>query len=125
MELFNQTGEVIQQASRRGAEMAMLSIDHPDIIRFILSKYVPDDRNTRILDEYGIDSGHLSKILTDNQLTHMNISVVITDKFMEAVRDNKEWFFISPSSKSIVGRMEARELFQLLAKTAWGSGDPG
>ncbi len=103
MGLYDQTGEVISQASRRGAQMGILNIDHPDIRDFIQYKSELDDRNKRIFDEYGKKES-LKKVLADSQLTHFNLSVAITDEYM-ATGDY--------------------EILELIAENAWKNGDPG
>ncbi len=117
MSLFDQTGEVISQASRRGAQMGMLSIDHPDVETFINIKNKLDGRNIRLVEEYqrnlknaglGTDGeGYfeiMRKTLADDQLTHFNISIAITDEYMTG---------------------ENKELLEQIAKNAWNNGDPG
>lgn len=114
MGLYDQTGEVISQASRRGAQMGILNIDHPDIRDFIQYKSELDDRNTRILEEYSANFGQgegndrnlwlLHKTLADSQLTHFNLSVAVTDDYM-ATGDY--------------------EILELIAENAWKNGDPG
>jgi ribonucleoside-diphosphate reductase alpha chain len=123
MSLFDQTGEVISQASRRGAQMAILDIEHPDIETFVNIKNSLDGRNIRLISEYkrnlenvGLDTNGdayfetMKKTLADDQLTHFNISVAITDNFMARVVDDDE---------------EAVALLQLIAKNAHNNGDPG
>lgn len=138
MSLFDQTGEVIQQASRRGAQIGIMNISHPDIEKFIDFKSTLNSRNTRLMEEYdrnlhmikGSINGTkyakvLEKTLLDDQLTHFNISVLLTDEFMKAVENNEEWELISPSTKKPVKKVNARELLYKMAKRAWESGDPG
>lgn len=138
MTLFDQTGEVIQQASRRGAQMGILNIDHPDIEKFIGFKSQPDARNKRLLEEYDRNlktvSGNLKgtkyhkvleKTLLDDQLTHFNISVMLTDAFMVAVKFDGSWNLVSPSTKEVVKTLKARDLLKMMASQAWESGDPG
>ncbi len=123
MSLFDQTGEVISQASRRGAQMGILDIEHPDIERFVNIKNSLDGRNVRLLDEYkrnlnnaGLDTDGteyfqiMRKTLADDQLTHFNISVAITDSFMAKVIDDDE---------------ESVDLLRMIAKNAHTNGDPG
>jgi ribonucleoside-diphosphate reductase alpha chain len=113
MGLYDQTGEVISQASRRGAQMGILNIDHPDIRDFIQYKNELDDRNTRIVKEFQRAKGRelnphtmmtLHKTLADSQLTHFNLSVAVTDDYM-ATGDY--------------------EILELIAESAWKNGDPG
>lgn len=138
MSLFDQTGEVISQASRRGAQMGMLDIDHPDIEEFISFKSSLNSRNKRLLSEYLINleknkldkKGEkyfkvLTKTLEDDQLTHFNISVVLTDEFMMAVINDDDWDLISRLDGSVVKTVRARDLLRLIAETSWKSGDPG
>jgi ribonucleoside-diphosphate reductase alpha chain len=138
MSLFDQTGEVIQQASRRGAQIGIMNVDHPDIEKFIDFKSVPNHRNERLLDEYHKNLASvngtlkntkyydvLRKTLLEDQLTHFNISVLLSDDFMEAVEKDKNWNLISRADGSVVRKVKASELFKRIAKQAWVSGDPG
>lgn len=133
MELFNDTGELIQQNSRRAAQMGILDARHPDIFEFIECKSELSEKNQRILDElkhYKSDSdedfeGTLERVLLSNQLTYFNISVMLTDSFMEAVRDDLDWHLISPKSGRVVDTTRARLLLRAIATRAWKSGDPG
>jgi ribonucleoside-diphosphate reductase alpha chain len=150
MELFDQTGEVIKQASRRGAQMGMMHISHPDIVKFIKHKATLNKRNNRIMQELknkaGYTSGHknltelgykdesynisdtVDKVegtLLENQLSHFNISVIIPDSFMEAVKNGDDWELVSPQTGEVVEVVSATHLLHLIARNAWESGDPG
>lgn len=148
MELFNHTGEVIAQASRRGAQMGVLNVDHPDIESFIEFKSTPNAQNERYIrqirkafehdleeadlveDQYDYFSAWynadtVKSILTDNQLTHFNISVGITDEFMGAVIKDEEWDLLGITDGRIKKTVRARSLMRKIAKAAWRSGDPG
>jgi ribonucleoside-diphosphate reductase alpha chain len=138
MSLFDQTGEVISQASRRGAQIGLLDCDHPDIEKFIDFKATLNSRNKRLLSEYyrnlevaELDrrrKGYfnvLEKTLQDDQLTHFNISVSLTDEFMEAVASDSAWELISRVDGIPNKMIQARELLTLIAEKAWESGDPG
>lgn len=94
------TNEVKQGGKRRGANMGILSVDHPDILEFIHCK-----------EKGGI--------------TNFNISVAITDAFMKAYREDKEYELISPKTKTTVGRLSAKKVFDEIAEGAWKTGDPG
>ncbi len=138
MGLFDNTGEVIQQASRRGAQMGVLNIDHPDIEKFIHFKSEANPANVRLLRAY---KAHLQtarkatdgktyfdileKTLVDDQLTHFNISVAITDEFMDAVANDDDWNLISRVDDSVTKTLNARELLYAIAEQSWASGDPG
>lgn len=136
--LFDQTGEVIQQASRRGAQMLMLNIDHPDIEKFIDFKATPNTRNQRLLEEYDRNLKRVSerlkntkyyavleKTLLDDQLTHFNISVCISDKFMESVVRDSDFPLMGRVEKIETKKIQARDLLKRMATQAWRSGDPG
>jgi ribonucleoside-diphosphate reductase alpha chain len=138
MSLFDETGEVISQASRRGAQIGLLDCDHPDIERFIDFKSTLNSRNERLLSEYyrnleiaGLDrrrKGYfnvLEKTLQDDQLTHFNISVSLSDEFMEAVASDDNWNLISRVDDSVTKTINARELLMSISEKAWESGDPG
>lgn len=86
---------------RRGANMAVLDIDHPDIEAFIEAKKQP------------------------NALNNFNLSIAITDKFMRAVEKNEEWELIHPNYKNVEKRVEARSLWDKIIQSAWATGDPG
>jgi ribonucleoside-diphosphate reductase alpha chain len=94
-------GEIAQGGSRRGANMAVLRVDHPDIRKFITCK---------------VDEGHI---------TNFNISVAITDPFMQAVRDDKEFDLVNPQDSSVWETARAREIFDLIIKHAHHNGEPG
>lgn len=138
LNLFDTTGDVISQASRRGAQIACMDVDHPDIEKFILYKSVPNRRTSRLLEEYkrnlkyvGLNAdGHkyfsvLEKTLQDDQLSHFNISAIIPDKFMEATKLDEDWQLISRKSNLPISSVKAKYLLNLLSKMAWESGDPG
>lgn len=100
--IFDQTTNVIKQGGkRRGANMGILRVDHPDILEFIAAKAQP-----------GV-------------LTNFNISVAITDSFMEAVRKNQEYDLINPRTGKSVKKLRARYVWSLIIDYAWKSGDPG
>ncbi len=102
MRVFDVSTEIIKAGGRRrGAMMAILRADHPDIIEFIKSKQQP---------------GFLS---------NFNISVAATDDFMKAVEGGGEYWLVNPRSKEEVGKLAAKEVWGLMAKSAWQSGDPG
>jgi ribonucleoside-diphosphate reductase alpha chain len=102
MRIYNTATEVIKQGgARRGANMAILRVDHPDIMDFIRLK-----RDTR-------------------ELTHFNISVAATDAFMEAVRHDENYELINPRSGKVTGKLRAKEVFNEFVRSAWATGDPG
>ncbi|MDP3917080.1 MAG: vitamin B12-dependent ribonucleotide reductase [Nanoarchaeota archaeon] len=102
MKVFDASTDVIKQGGkRRGANMGILRVDHPDIMQFIDIKA---DMKT---------------------LTNFNISVAATNKFMQAVKNDTDYELISPRSKQVCGTLNAREVFQKILENAWKNGDPG
>mgnify|MGYP000159064835 CR=1 FL=1 len=102
MMVYDAATEAIKQGGkRRGANMGILDVHHPDILEFITCK-------------------------RDNQkLSNFNISVAVDDAFMEAVEKGEEFDLINPRNGQKVGKLNAREVFDLIAETAWATGDPG
>jgi ribonucleoside-diphosphate reductase alpha chain len=102
MRVFDVSTEIIKAGGkRRGAMMAILRADHPDILEFVTSKQQP---------------GFLS---------NFNISVAASDEFMDAVDRNAEYWLVNPRSKEKVNKLSAANVWSLMAKSAWQSGDPG
>jgi ribonucleoside-diphosphate reductase alpha chain len=102
MRVFNTATEVIKQGgTRRGANMGVLRVDHPDIVEFISIKKNPDE------------------------MTNFNLSVGLTKEFMEALEKGGEYSLINPRTKKEVGLQDAREVFEAIVDAAWETGDPG
>jgi ribonucleoside-diphosphate reductase alpha chain len=100
--IFNTATETIKQGgTRRGANMAILNVDHPDILEFITSK---EDTSS---------------------LTNFNISVGITESFMKAVDADAEYDLINPKTGKTVSRLNAKSVFRLIVKMAHQNGEPG
>jgi ribonucleoside-diphosphate reductase alpha chain len=90
----------VSHNTRRGANMGILRVDHPDILKFIDCK-------------------------RDGSVTNFNISVAITDTFMRALDANTEYELIDPHTKTVTGTLNAREVMNAIVAAAWATGDPG
>jgi ribonucleoside-diphosphate reductase alpha chain len=102
MRIFDTATEVIKAGGkRRGAMMGILRVDHPDVVEFITAKQNP------------------------TFLSNFNVSVAVTDEFMQAVGADQEYWLINPRNKEKVKMLKAREVWNLMARSAWASGDPG
>lgn len=102
LKIFNTATEQVKQGgTRRGANMGILRVDHPDILEFIRAKEREGDLN------------------------NFNLSVALTEKFMNSVENDEEYPLVAPHTGEIVEYLKAREVFELLVRKAWESGDPG
>ncbi|MFH4964024.1 adenosylcobalamin-dependent ribonucleoside-diphosphate reductase [Gaetbulibacter sp. M235] len=102
MKIFDAATEYVKQGGkRRGANMGILNVNHPDIEEFITSKS------------------------SKNAIQNFNISVGITDDFMKAVQNNSDWELINPRTKRAIKILKAKKIWQLIVNEAWKTGDPG
>lgn len=93
--------QILQGKKRGGGNMAILNINHPDILEFI----------------------NLKK--NDSTLRNFNISVGITDKFMKALQNDEEYELINPRNSKVVKKVKAKDIFEKICQTAWETADPG
>ncbi len=131
LEVFNASTESVKQGgTRRGANMGILRIDHPDIMDFIYCKRNLNERNQVAYDAAAGSlpaerRESLKKALLESQISNFNISVGITDKFMRALERDEEYELTSPRTGEVVQRLRAREVFDRITECAWETGDPG
>lgn len=102
LRIFNTATEQIKQGgTRRGANMGILRVDHPDITDFIRAKE------------------------REGEFNNFNLSVALTEDFMQSVEKDEEYALYAPNTREIAGKRSAREIFEMLVQKAWESGDPG
>ncbi|HMK57291.1 MAG TPA: adenosylcobalamin-dependent ribonucleoside-diphosphate reductase [Dissulfurispiraceae bacterium] len=102
MKIYNAATDVIKQGgARRGANMGILRVDHPDIIEFVRLKR------------------------KGGELSNFNISVAVPDAFMEAVKNDTEYNLVNPRTGAVAGHMRAGGIFDEIVESAWLTGDPG
>ncbi len=102
LRIFNTATEQIKQGgTRRGANMGILRVDHPDVLDFIRAKE------------------------KEGEFNNFNLSVGLTEAFMQAVEKDEHYDLRAPASGEVVDRLRARDVFDLLVRKAWQSGDPG
>ncbi|MGE4357971.1 MAG: vitamin B12-dependent ribonucleotide reductase [Candidatus Omnitrophota bacterium] len=102
MKVYDAATQAIKQGgTRRGANMGILRVDHPDILEFITCKQ------------------------NDKEITNFNISVALNEDFMNKVEQNEEYDLIDPRTGKAVKKLPAREVFELIVKQAWKNGEPG
>ncbi|GAA1181107.1 vitamin B12-dependent ribonucleotide reductase [Ornithinimicrobium humiphilum] len=111
-------------ATRRAAKMVVLDVDHPDIEEFIETKAREEDK-IRALRDAGFDMDLGGKDIVSVQYQNANNSVRVSDEFMRAVEEGTEFGLTSRLDGSVIDTVDARELFEKMAKAAWECADPG
>jgi len=102
MKVFNSATQAVKQGgTRRGANMGILRVDHPDVLEFITCKE------------------------SDKEITNFNISIGLTEDFMQKALKDEEYDLIDPHTKTPVQKLKAREVLDLIVKMAWKNGEPG
>ncbi|MCA1702702.1 MAG: ribonucleoside-diphosphate reductase, partial [Actinobacteria bacterium] len=110
--------------TRRAAKMVVLDVDHPDIEEFIWCK-AKEERKARVLEQAGYDMSLDSPDWASIQYQNANNSVRVTDAFMEAAAEGKEWNLTARTDGSVVETKDARYLLRQMAEAAWDCADPG
>jgi ribonucleoside-diphosphate reductase alpha chain len=111
-------------ATRRAAKMVVLDVDHPDIEEFIETKAREEDK-IRALRDAGFDMDLGGKDITSVQYQNANNSVRVSDEFMRAVEEGGEFGLRARTDGSVIETVDAKGLFDKIAKAAWGCADPG
>jgi len=110
--------------TRRAAKMVVLDVDHPDVEEFIWCK-AKEERKARVLEAAGYDMSLDSPDWASIQYQNANNSVRVTDAFMEAVVEDKEWNLTARTDGTVVDTIDARRLMRDIAEAAWQCADPG
>src|SRR6187200_3380978 len=110
--------------TRRAAKMVVLDIDHPDVDEFIWCK-AKEERKARVLEQAGYDMSLDSPDWASIQYQNANNSVRVTDAFMEAVADGREWNLTARTDGSVVETKDARDVLRQIAEASWECADPG
>src|SRR5215212_6922791 len=110
--------------TRRAAKMVVLDVDHPDVEEFIWCK-AKEERKARVLESAGYDMSLDSPDWASIQYQNANNSVRVTDAFMQAAADGRDWNLTARTDGTVVDTVEARALLRQMAEAAWESADPG
>jgi ribonucleoside-diphosphate reductase alpha chain len=133
MKVFNSATDSIKQGGvRRGANMGVLRVDHPDVFQFMHCKKELDAENKSLYNRLS-DSGQYTDVqlrqlkqeLLQTQINNFNISIGVTDAFMTAVENDSDFDLIDPRTKQVVRIVPAREIWDAIVEGAWQNGEPG
>jgi ribonucleoside-diphosphate reductase alpha chain len=111
-------------ATRRAAKMVVLDVDHPDVADFITTK-AREEEKVRVLRDAGFDMDLGGKDIISVQYQNANNSVRVSDEFMRAVEEGKEFDLLARLTGEVVERVDARQLMRTMAQAAWACADPG
>jgi ribonucleoside-diphosphate reductase alpha chain len=111
-------------ATRRAAKMVVLDVDHPDVADFITTK-AREEEKVRVLRDAGFDMDLGGKDIVSVQYQNANNSVRVSDEFMRAVEEGKEFDLLARRTGEVVERVDARKLLRTMAQAAWDCADPG
>ena len=132
LRVYNASTESVKQGgTRRGANMGILRIDHPDILEFIRCKAELDDLNQPIYDgmtPFLADESqreYLKTLLLDKQVANFNISCAVPDEFMDSLEKSANFNLVAPHNNQVTGQLNAKEVFDEIIERAWRTGDPG
>ena len=133
MKVFNAATDSIKQGGvRRGANMGVLRVDHPDVYHFMSCKKELDAENRALWNRMS-DTGrysdaqlaHMKQELLQTQINNFNISIGVTDAFMTAVKSDGDFDLRDPRTKEVVRTVKAREIWDAIIEGAWQNGEPG
>jgi ribonucleoside-diphosphate reductase alpha chain len=133
MKVFNAATDSIKQGGvRRGANMGVLKVDHPDIFQFMRCKKELDAENRALWNRMS-DTGrytaeelaHIKQELLQTQINNFNISIGVTEDFMRAVKADADFDLRDPRTKQVVRTVKAREIWDAIVEGAWQNGEPG
>jgi ribonucleoside-diphosphate reductase alpha chain len=110
--------------TRRAAKMVILNVDHPDIVEFIESK-TKEERKAHVLIEQGYDQSIDGEAYSSVFFQNANHSVRVTDQFMQAVAEDRDWWTRNVSDGKPADKYRAKDLLKMMADSAWKCGDPG
>ncbi|MGB0036494.1 MAG: vitamin B12-dependent ribonucleotide reductase [Candidatus Acidiferrales bacterium] len=110
--------------TRRAAKMVILNVDHPDIVEFIECK-MKEERKAQVLIEQGYDPSIDGEAYSSVYFQNANHSVRVTDEFMRAVEEDRDWWTRNVNDGQATEKFRARDLLRKMAESAWQCGDPG